>query len=138
MTPGLDTSVVVRLLLHEPPELAEAARRFVDEAARDPQGPATISDLVVGETYFVLLHHYAVPHADAVRALHTLLADARLRPSGAAREVLKDLSAMPRQASKGAGLMGRLIHGDLSPRRCANDHVRSRCGPAPSATLLRP
>lgn len=137
MKPGLDTSVVVRLLLREPAGLAEAARRFVEEAARDPEGSARISDLVVGEAYFVLLHHYRVPHADAIRALHTLLTDARLHAEGAAREVLEELVATPAASRKGAGLMDRLIHGDYrraGAKMITFDRVASRL---PDARMLR-
>ena len=57
MTYGLDTSVVVRLLMCEPPELAVKARDFV-EAALDAGHLFYISDLAISETYFVLQHHY--------------------------------------------------------------------------------
>lgn len=54
MTIGLDTSVVVRLLIGEPVEQAAAARRLLDE---QPRGSCAISDMVVGEAYFALRHH---------------------------------------------------------------------------------
>ena len=66
-----------------------------------------MSDLVVGEAYHALRHHYAVPHAAAVRALRQLLDDARVRPTGVAPDVLP-----ASEAATGAGLMDRLIHGD--------------------------
>lgn len=104
MTLGLDTSVAVRLLVGEPAAQAESARRVLEqEAAREP---VTISDIVVGETYFALRHHYAVPHAKAIAALRALLADRRVRATGAARQVL---DAAPERDS-GPGLMDRLIH----------------------------
>ena len=46
MTYGLDTSVVVRLLMCEPPELAVKARDFV-EAALDAGHLFYISDLAI-------------------------------------------------------------------------------------------
>lgn len=104
MSFGLDTTVVVRLLVGEPVPQAEAARRVLDEHAADP---VSISDVVVGETYFALRHHYGVPHASAIRALGALLADRRVRATGASREVLDTMS----RAGAEPGLMDRLIHG---------------------------
>jgi len=104
---GLDTSVVVRLLTGEPRSQAARARRALETAAASRTGPLLVSDLVVGEAYFALLHHYAVPHAEAVAALRALLSDPRVRSTGAARDALAE-------AGSGAthpGLMDRLIAG---------------------------
>lgn len=49
MTYGLDTSVVVRLLMNEPPELAERVAVFVSSALKKGDD-FFISDLVVSET----------------------------------------------------------------------------------------
>ena len=103
MTVGLDTSVVVRLLVGEPAAQADAARRLLATG-----GPVAVSDLVVGEAYFALRHHYRVPHGKALGALQGLLGDARVHPTGVARSVL---AAMP-DAEAAPGLMDRLIHGD--------------------------
>ena len=109
MSLGLDTSVTLRLLTGQPPSQAEAARALVASAA----APVAISDLVVAETYFALRHHYAVPHAEAVRALHALLSDDRIRSSGIARAVLA--GAVAQGASKSQpGLLDRLIHADYA------------------------
>lgn len=106
MTVGLDTSVAVRLLVGEPAAQADAARKWLVE--RGSADPATLSDLVVGETYFALRHHYGVPHRRAVAALRALLVDPRVQPSGVARQVL---TALP-QEEVAPGLMDRLIHAD--------------------------
>jgi predicted nucleic acid-binding protein len=100
---GLDTSVVLRLLIAAPVDQADAARRMFEA-----QAPASfaLSDLVVGESYFALRHHYAVPHARAVAALLDLLSDARVISTGVARTALAN---MPERES-GAGFMDRLIH----------------------------
>ena len=109
MSLGLDTSVTLRLLTGQPPSQAEAARALVASAA----APVAISDLVVAETYFALRHHYAVPHAEAVRALHALLSDDRIRSSGIARAVLA--GAVAQGASKSQpGLLDRFIHADYA------------------------
>ena len=69
---------------------------------------AAFSDLVISETYFVLRHHYEVPHAKAVSALRHLLADPRLHATGVAPDVLRRMTG----ADVAPGLMDRLIHGD--------------------------
>ena len=103
MTPGLDTSVVIRLLVGEPAHQAAVARRALEG---QPRGSVAVSDLVVGESYFALRHHYGVPHGRAVAALAALLADARIRSPGVARQVLAKMS----DRDSGPGLMDRLIH----------------------------
>ncbi len=104
MREGLDTSVAVRLLVGEPARQAEAAHRWLREVSE----PAAISDLVVGETYFALRHHYRVPHGAAVTALRALLGDPRVHPTGVAPDVLPQVGD-----ERGApGVMDRLIHGD--------------------------
>lgn len=110
MSIGLDTSVVVRLLIGEPRKQAEAARALLDARAAAGEPAAAISDLVVGETYFALLHHYAVPHAEVVASLRALLRDVRVQPTGVALDVL----AVIGDRIRGAGLMDRLIHADYS------------------------
>jgi predicted nucleic-acid-binding protein len=105
---GLDTSVVLRLLVGEPADQAEKARALLSQWRELGEQPPLISDLVVGESYFVLLHHYEVPHRDAIKALGMLLGDPRIEASGVAKSVLDTMT----QSTAGAGLMDRLIHGD--------------------------
>lgn len=108
MRVGLDTSIAVRLLIGEPAAQCEAIHRLLGERAASGEEPAQISDLVVGETYFALRHHYQVPHAKTVAAIRALLADPRVHPSGVAAEVMRRLGA----TEVAPGLMDRLIHGD--------------------------
>jgi predicted nucleic acid-binding protein len=91
VTAGLDTSVVVRLLTGEPADQAARARGELESSISSGAGPVLVSDLVVGEAYFALLHHYSVPHAEAVAALLSLLSDRRILSHGAAREVLAEV-----------------------------------------------
>jgi predicted nucleic acid-binding protein len=110
---GLDTSVTLRLLLGEPAAQAEAARRLLVE--RGARTPLLLSDLVVGESYFALRHHYHVPHVRAVAALRALLSDPHVYPNGVARRVLETVP----EAERGAGFMDRLIHGDYGENDAA-------------------
>lgn len=103
MTPGLDTSVVVRLLVGVPVDQAEAARRALEGQSR---GSVAVSDLVIAESYFALRHHYDVPHGRAVAALSALLSDARIRSTGVAAQVLTQVAGK----ESNPGLIDRLIH----------------------------
>lgn len=106
MTMALDTSVVVRLLIGEPQAQAAVAKRWIDSAVQAGGGPLRLSDLVVGESYFALRHHYAVPHAKALHALRLLVADHRFGAEAATRAVLRDAQS----AAARPGFMDRLIH----------------------------
>ncbi len=106
MTIGLDTAVVLRLLVDEPSVQAAAARRLLS----DPGGPVAISDLAVAEAYYALRHHYAVPHVQAVRLLRAIVSDPGVRPTGASARVLEHVAG----EASGAGLIDRLLHADYA------------------------
>lgn len=108
MTLGLDTSVVLRLLIGEPVAQLDVVDRVLGQRASTGEEPAHVSDLVVGETYFALRHHYDVPRAKAIAAIRALLADPRLQSTGVAADVMRNLTS----ADAAPGLMDRLIHGD--------------------------
>lgn len=109
---GLDTSVVVRLLSGEPPELAEMALSWLQEqvaAERD----CVVSDLVVAEAYFALHHHYDVPKEEAMASLISFLKSPGIVAHG---EALKTLEQTTGAASK-PGFVDRLIHAQYRPAR---------------------
>jgi predicted nucleic acid-binding protein len=103
---GLDTSVVLRLLLGQPPDQAARAVAFLDELSRGNHH-AAVSDLVVAEVYFALQHHYGVSKHDALTGLRRLFADGEIEPLGAVAEVL----SVDGLASAKPGFVDRLIHG---------------------------
>lgn len=107
MSVGIDTSIALRLLIGEPADQSEVAREFLATAPT----PVAISDLVVGETYFALRHHYGVPHAEAVRVLLALLSDPDVSAPGVSRAVLSAEGAS-RVSKSLPGLVDRLIHAD--------------------------
>lgn len=129
---GLDTSVVLRLLTGQPPEQADLARRTVATTS----APVIISDLVVAETYFALRHHYAVPHAEAIKALAALLNDPQFRPSGHARTVLRD-PATSLLTRTSAGLTDRLIHADYQSESVATATFDKALGKLPDTLLMK-
>lgn len=104
---GLDTSVVLRLLIGEPQLQARAALQAVVEI-RAEGGQAVVSDLVVSETYFALQHHYAVPKREALRQLKALFESGDLVAAGCAAQVL----ATPRLAVAKPGFVDRMIHAE--------------------------
>ena len=104
---GLDTSVVVRLLIGEPVGQAEAARAFLDELF-EKRIPVGVSDLVVGEAYFALQHHYAVPKAKVIGALRTLFDSGEVIAMGSADVVLKTRGL----ARAKPGFVDRMIHAE--------------------------
>jgi predicted nucleic acid-binding protein len=124
---GLDTSIVLRLLVGEPQAQSRAAYELLCAA----DSPAAISDLVVSESYFALRHHYVVPHRKAVAALLALLGDARVLATGIAAEVLREM------ADEGPpGLMDRLIHADYEHRGASMHTFDRQAARLTNVTLL--
>lgn len=106
MKAGLDTSVVLRLLLGQPADQAARAVAYLDELSRGGHH-AVVSDLVAAEAYFALQHHYGLSKQDALMGLRRLFADGEIKPLGAVAEVL----ALDGMATAKPGFVDRLIHG---------------------------
>lgn len=105
MNVGLDTSVVVRLLTLDPPELASSALNYLRE--RQAAGDTVcVSDWVLAETYYALQHHYSVPKKEAIEALRKLTTSSGVKVSETAATVL----ALPSLESARPGFIDRLIH----------------------------
>ena len=109
MNTGLDTSVVLRLLLGQPADQAARAVAFLDELSRGGH-QAVVSDLVVSEAYFALQHHYGVSKRDALLGLRRLFASGEIMPLGAAAKVL----ASDGLAAAKPGFVDRLVHGSYA------------------------
>jgi predicted nucleic acid-binding protein len=131
---GLDTSVVLRLLVGAPPGQAQSALRFVKESLRAGI-LVVVSDLVVAEAYFALHAHYEVPKADAIRALLEMMRSGLVTPSDGS-EILAVLAAAARSPSK-PGFVDRLIHEQYA-RFSANMATFERAaGRLTATTVLR-
>jgi predicted nucleic acid-binding protein len=104
---GLDTSVLIRLLIGVPPDQATTALAFVKKA-RIGGRRVVVSDLVISEGYFALHFHYDVPKAEAVAALRELMRSGLVEPADgpAVIEVLEETA----RSSAKPGLVDRLIH----------------------------
>jgi predicted nucleic-acid-binding protein len=105
MTLGIDTSVLVRVLVGEPAALAAKAQRRLLHAHQERE-PVMVSDVVVAEAYHALKYHYALDPTDIRKALTTTLTSGlvQLEPGSAALTVLQSTG------NSGAGFVDRLIH----------------------------
>lgn len=104
---GLDTSVVLRLLIGEPPEQAGAAAEALVLAKRNG-GAVFVSDIVVMEAYFALHAAYDVPKKTALIALAGMFnsGDVQPEPGGCAQEILNECLKSPAKP----GFVDRMIH----------------------------
>ena len=105
---GIDTSVMVRLLTGSPQEEYERCYRLLSEMIEEERAGIFASNQVIGESYFVLRHHYGVSGVDAYSSLTTVLTSGLVAPLNG-QAVLAAL-----QESRGAGLVDRLIAEDYS------------------------
>ncbi|MFM2090613.1 MAG: hypothetical protein RLZZ127_1102 [Planctomycetota bacterium] len=109
MKVGLDTSVVLRLLVGEPAPQAKAAHRRLAQAHADGDEVIVIGT-VLAETYHALVHHYRIGKDEARALLH------RMVTSGAVAadppELVTALEPAP-----GAGTVDRLILHDYRSRQ---------------------
>jgi predicted nucleic acid-binding protein len=103
---GLDTSVLLRLLVGQPADQAQRAVEFLEALGRRGDR-AVVSDLVVAEVYFALHYHYAVPKKEALAALRKMFADGEIKPAGVAADVLTAEGAA--LASAKPGFVDRMI-----------------------------
>jgi predicted nucleic-acid-binding protein len=105
MSLGIDTSVLVRLLVGEPADLTEKAHRRLLEAHRQREA-VVVSDLAIAEAYYALKYHYAIDPADIRQAVLTMLTSGLVRPEGGSAA----LTVLQSTAGGKAGFVDRLIH----------------------------
>lgn len=129
---GLDTAVVLRLLIGEPQSQAEAAQNFLDELFEAGQQPA-VSDLVVSEVYFALQFHYQVPKAEALASLKEMFDSGELVALGHADSVLKTRGL----ASAKPGFVDRLIHAEYEAGLDGMATFEKKAGRLASTRVLR-
>jgi predicted nucleic-acid-binding protein len=103
---SLDTSVVLRLLVSEPPELFRQASQFLSEQ-RATGTPIHVSDMVIAEAYFALQTFYRLSKADALAAIASFTIHSGVQASPVAATVL----AQPNLANAKPGFVDRLIYG---------------------------
>jgi len=120
---GLDTSVVLRLLIGEPRAQAEAARRRIERALAASE-TVVVTDLVVAEVFHALRHHYDVPQTVALGRLQAFFnaGIVQVDPVGAAE-------ALGHEGRGRAGVVDRLIvarHRSLGATTATFDRRQAR------------
>lgn len=128
---GLDTSVVLRLLIGEPATESAAAQDLLAEAAT-ANGRCLLHDLVVAESWHALRAHYKVPDVEAARALLLLVDDPVIITSAAARQALSATVS-----TGGVGFMDRLIHAACEGQGYTFTTFDRKASKLPGARLLR-
>jgi len=100
---GLDTSVVLRLLIGEPRLQTEVARRRIERALIVGE-KVIVTDLVVAEAFHALRHHYGVPETVVLGRLREFLGSdvIHVDPAGAGE-------ALRPRARGEAGFVDRLV-----------------------------
>lgn len=126
---GLDTSVVVRLLVGLPEAQARTARRRLERAVEDGER-VVVSDLVLAEAYYALQHHYGVPKSEARSILH------RFASSGTVEvDPIQAVAAL--ELKPGAGLVDRLVHARYQSLGVATTTFERKQGALEGAIRLR-
>jgi len=100
---GLDTSVVLRLLIGEPRRQLDVARRRIDRAL-SAGDTVVVTDLVVAEAFHALRHHYGVPEATALTKIREFLGSGIVHPDPAGV-----LDALAYAGAGRLGVVDRLI-----------------------------
>jgi predicted nucleic acid-binding protein len=105
-TVGIDTCILLRLVVGEPIAQAEKARAFIENSFNHGVN-ICVCDLTVAEAYHALVHHYEVPKAKTVRVLKAFLESPMITSTGHALSVLGEYKGT------GAGFVDRLIRMEL-------------------------
>lgn len=108
---GMDTSYLLRLLTGQPKELAEKALLRYQEAVG--QGDSFfVSDTVVTEAYYALLHHYGKSKDEAIEALKGISED----DSIAFSEGFDSVISIPNLLKANPGFLDRVLAADYRSR----------------------
>ena len=105
---GIDTSVLVRLLVGEPADAFDDCVRKLSAMIEDDGAEIFASNQVIGESYVAVQHHYGVARADVRDGLLNVLSSGLVAPLNG-RTVFDAL-----EAAGGAGLFDHLIADDYS------------------------
>lgn len=129
MSIGLDSSVVVRLLVGTPEAQFRAARRRL-ETAHARGETVLVSDLVVAEAFHVLRHHYGIEEYRVRARMRDFLRSGLVEPDPPGIEEVFDAPGSP-------GLVDRLVHLRCRARGAALLTFDRRQGRLEGAEMLR-
>ena len=105
---GIDTSILVRLVTGEPAQDYEVAVKQLTKMVENEGVRLVANNMVIGEAYIALQHHYGVTKPTAKSALHSVLTSGLVQPVHG-QPTLEALAA-----TKGCGLLDRLIAVDYA------------------------
>jgi predicted nucleic acid-binding protein len=129
---GVETSVLVRYLVQDDPDLGAAAARLVDSDAVLGVGPVALA-----ETAFVLAHHYGVPRDQIVDRLVRLVRKRNIRVLGMDKDLVA--SALLRCAASGrVSFADALIYAEARTHQLPRMYSFDRRFPADGLTVQRP
>ena len=111
MTYGLDTSVILRLIVDADNEHSKRVRDRIVELRNDGDD-FFISNLAVNEAYFALQHHYGATKAEAITALHALAAADGFAITAEARAALET----PEVWQANPGFIDRILASEYAAR----------------------
>ena len=129
---GLDTTVIVRLLSGDPPDLAEIARNAMARLKAAGEIPI-VDDLAITEAYFALWYHYGIPKEDVLEGLRRFLASGDVIPTGSAAEILK----IENLAVAKPGFLDRVIHAGYHQRNTTLITFEKASAKLPGVRVLR-
>ena len=132
MNVGLDTSVLLRLMVGQPEKQTEVAVRFLDDI-RKAGHQAVVSDLVAAEAYFAMQYHYGISKASALAALRRMFQAGEVLASGHAGQVLE----IPSLESAKPGFVDRLIHTAYTSGSGQMATFEKAAGKLPDVMLLK-
>ena len=134
MTPrfGIDPSILVRLLTGEPEDTYAACRNTLQQLIEDRGARIFASNMVIGETYIAVQHHYGVSKEDARDGLLKVLKSGMVSP-------LHGRSVLAAIASRsGTGLLDRLIADDYRRAELVTLTLDRKMSVLPATEFLLP
>ena len=124
---GIDASILVRLVTGEPVQDYDVAARQLTRMVENEGAQLFASNMVIGEAYIALQHHYAVTKA----ALRSVLTSGLVQPMHG-QAVLDALAA-----TKGCSLLDRLIAGGYSAAELETLTLDRKMAALPRAKRLK-
>ena len=134
MTPryGIDTSILVRLLTGIPEDAYSTCRNTLQRLIEDRGVQIFASNMVIGEAYVAVQHHYGVTKEDARDGLLKVLKSGLVSP-------LHGRSVLAAIASRsGGGLLDRLIAADYRRAELVTFTLDRGTSRLPATELLLP
>jgi predicted nucleic acid-binding protein len=128
----VETSVLVRYLIGDPPDQGDAARRLMESADH-----VAISGIALAEVAFVLQSNYRVPRHEIVDRLVTLLQKENIRLVGLDKAIVAAALLLCRP-SRRVSFADALINADVRSHGLSTLYTFDQQFPAEGLTLRTP